>query len=111
MNHLDAELFKSKLLKMRSELEELDAISKPSAETVILDQSSVGRLSRIDALQGQQMALEAGRRRKQQILQIKAALVRIENGDFGYCASCGQEIAAGRLTINPAASRCVKCSE
>ena len=111
MNHLDIESFKSKLLGMQSELEELSSISEQSTATVILDQSSVGRLSRMDALQGQQMALEAERRRKQQVVQIRAALTRIDKGDFGYCISCGEEIALARLTINPVATRCINCSE
>jgi len=96
---------------MQSALMDLDSIAKDSTATVMLDQSSVGRLSRMDALQGQQMALEAERRRKQELLQIKAALVRLENDEFGYCATCGEEIAAGRLAINPIALHCVKCSD
>jgi len=111
MTHVDVEIFKGRLLEMQAELVELDSISKSSTETVVLDQSSVGRLSRMDALQGQQMALEAERRRKQELLQIKAALLRIENDEFGYCASCGEEIAIGRLAINPIALRCVNCSD
>ncbi|MEQ8427502.1 MAG: TraR/DksA C4-type zinc finger protein [Gammaproteobacteria bacterium] len=111
VNNSDIEMLKSRLLDMQAELEELDSISRGSTDTVILDQSSVGRLSRMDAMQGQQMALETERRRKQTLLQIKAALARIDNGDFGYCASCEEEIAVGRLTINPVATRCVKCSE
>lgn len=111
MNKADLEKFKSSLLELQSELATLDSISKGSTATVILDQSSIGRLSRMDALQGQQMALESERRRKQQLLQIKAALVRIENDDFGYCTVCDEEIAIGRLNINPTVTRCVKCSE
>lgn len=111
MNKADLEKFKSRLLEMQSELEALDAMSKSSTATVVLDQSSIGRLSRMDALQGQQMALESERRRKQQLVQIKAALGRIENDDFGYCTSCDEEIAMGRLDINPTVTRCVKCSE
>lgn len=65
----------------------------------------------MDALQGQQMALEAERRRKQQLAQIKGALMRVESGDFGYCTACGEEIALGRLTVNPGVTRCVNCSE
>ena len=94
---------------MQSDLDELDLVAKASTETVVLDQSSVGRLSRMDALQGQQMALEAERRRKQEKLQIKAALARIQSGEFGHCATCGDEIAVGRLSVNPTAVRCVKC--
>lgn len=93
------------------ELEELEAMSKASTAVVVLDQSSVGRLSRMDAIQGQQMAIESERRRKEQILQIKAALKRIQENDFGYCLSCGEEIALGRLSINPAATHCVACAK
>ena len=103
--------FRTRLLEMQAELLELDSISKDSTATVVLDQSSVGRLSRMDALQGQQMALEAERRRKQELRQIKAALARTERDEFGYCASCGEEIAVGRLTINPTAVNCVDCSD
>ncbi len=111
MNLVDIDKFRSQLLAMKSEIEDIDSISKSSTATVTLDQSSVGRLSRMDALQGQQMALESERRRKQQLLQIQAALLRIENGEFGCCSHCGEEIAMGRLEINPALPRCVDCSE
>jgi DnaK suppressor protein len=56
------------------------------------------------------MALEHERRRKETLQQIKAALQRIENGCFAYCLKCDEEIAMGRLRINPIATRCVKCS-
>ena len=111
MNLLELDKFKSQLLALKSEIEDIELISKSSTATVTLDQSSVGRLSRMDALQGQQMALESERRRKQQLLQILAALRRIESGEFGCCSHCGEEIAIGRLKINPAATRCVDCSE
>ena len=103
--------FERKLQEMRAELDDLEATSKASTATVILDQASVGRLSRMDAMQGQQMALELERRRKEQLLQIKAALNRIEKGTFGYCSLCENEIAMGRLAINPTVTRCVDCSE
>ena len=111
MADLDKEKFKCRLQEMRSELEELTSISKDSTAPVTLDQSSVGRLSRMDAMQGQQMALEAERRRKQELMQIQAALARIEQDEFGYCVTCGEEISSGRLEINPMAIRCVSCSE
>lgn len=111
MADLNVEMFKSRLLEMRAELEELSLLSKDSTAAVILDQSSVGRLSRMDAMQGQQMALEADRRRKQDLRLIKAALDRIEKDEFGYCVSCGEDIGSGRLSINPMAIRCINCSE
>lgn len=111
MNKLEREVIKNKLLNMLSELEDVASISKSSTATVVLDQASVGRLSRMDALQGQQMAMETERRRQQELIQVKAALARIDSNDFGYCVSCEEEISAGRLGVNPTAIRCVKCSE
>lgn len=83
--------------------------SRPSA-TVELDQSRVGRLSRMDAMQGQAMSQEAQRRREQELRQITAALKRIETGDYGYCVDCDKSIAEARLEIDPATRRCVVCA-
>ncbi len=105
------ELSRVALQQLELELDSLEQDSKASTATVVLDQSSVGRLSRMDALQGQQMALETARRRKQQLLAVKAALQRIDRGDYGYCLKCGEEIASGRLAFNPAATCCVDCTE
>lgn len=111
MNKLEIGNFKKLLEKMRADLDALESAYKASSATVILDQSSVGRLSRMDAMQGQQMALETERRRKEKLLQIKSALNRVESGSFGYCLVCDNEIASGRLTIDPTVTRCVECSE
>ena len=96
---------------MRCELEGLEESLKQSSATVVLDQNSVGRLSRMDAMQGQQMAMEAERRRKNSLLQIQAAITRIENDDYGYCEVCDEAIVLGRLSIDPAVTRCVRCCE
>jgi len=102
---------RQKLLHLRSELRELEQTSRDTSATVELDQSRVGRLSRMDALQGQQMALEAGRRRKDQLLKIEGALRRIDSGEYGYCFVCGEEIDVRRLSVDPTSTRCMKCVE
>lgn len=101
--------FKQKLLRMKAELQQVEKSSRESGETVVLDQSRLGRLSRMDAMQSQQMALETARRRKQQILKIDGALNRIATGDFGYCFICGDEIDLRRLSTDPVNTRCMKC--
>jgi len=103
--------FRQQLLQMRSDLEQIERESKENTETVELDQCKVGRLSRMDALQGQQMALESERRRKLQLQKIKSALIRIENNDFGYCFVCGDEITVERLIADPTNTRCINCAE
>jgi DnaK suppressor protein len=64
----------------------------------------------MDALQDQAMALETDRRRGLEIERIEAALKRIEDGDYGYCLSCGENIPAKRLEFNPATPVCVDCA-
>ena len=92
---------------------ELIAVADSAAEgrrPVELDQSRVGRLSRMDALQGQAMALETERRRANELRRIEAALQRVEDGEYGYCLSCGEEIGTKRLELDPATPTCVDCA-
>lgn len=111
MNESDIERFKQKLILQRTEIQDLETTLKESSQTVILDQSKVGRLSRMDAMQGQQMALEASRRRQLQLSNITRALHRIEIGEYGYCVQCGEEIDSRRLDFDPANSHCIECAE
>ncbi len=100
-----------KLLRTRlAELDREDSANADSRDTVELQQDSVGRLSRMDALQQQAMAQATERRRQAERLRIIAALERIEQGEWGYCLSCGEEIAEQRLQHDPAVPRCVKCA-
>lgn len=104
------EKYKKILEAKRAELVELSTMSSGSRDTVTLDQQSVGRLSRMDAMQGQAMAQEAERRRLLDIQRVDAALKRIASGDFGYCVQCDEPIAEKRLEIDPAASVCINCA-
>ena len=79
-------------------------------QTIELDQTRVGRLSRAEAMQDHQMALEMARRRRAMLEAIDDALRRIgEDPDFGYCDDCGEPIAAKRLTLDPTQRLCVSC--
>jgi len=77
---------------------------------VELDQQSVGRVSRMDALQVQAMAQAVEARRQGRVHRIEEALQRIAHGDYGYCTQCGEEIPAKRLAIDPTNERCVHCA-
>lgn len=98
------------LRKRLAELEREDGANADSRDTVELQQDSVGRLSRMDALQQQAMAQAQERRRESERKRILAALDRIEEGDWGYCLTCGEEIAAKRLAHDPSVPRCVNCA-
>ena len=94
----------------RAKLNEISMISVGSREPVELDQTTQGRLSRMDALQVQEMALEQERRRGLELRRIGAALNRIDTGNYGYCASCGGKIETKRLRHDPSAPLCVTCA-
>ena len=102
--------FRSRLRERQRVLQELQATGQAAADVVELDQTSVGRLSRMDALQGQAMSQERQRRRQLELQQITAALRRIDAGDYGYCVSCGEEIALRRLEHDPAVPLCIACA-
>ena len=109
MNEAEIEQLRQDLLRLRSELQELEEATRDADEPVELDQARVGRLSRMDAMQAQQMALEAARRRQQQRLKIEGALRRIESGEYGYCFVCGEAIDVRRLSFDPTNTRCMEC--
>ena len=95
------------LLAKRQELTDLLDVSADDAAPVELDQTQQGRLSRMDALQQQAMAAETQRRRHRQVLLLDAALQRLDDGEYGYCVSCGEEIGANRLALDPATPFCI----
>jgi DnaK suppressor protein len=94
-------------------LESLRAASETTADNrrpVELDQTSVGRLSRMDAMQVQAMALATERRRHEEARRVEAAIRRIDEGEYGYCISCGDEIPAKRLAVDPIIPTCIRCA-
>lgn len=91
-------------------LEEDNALGREGQGVVTLDQQSVGRLSRMDALQNQAMAKATQVRRDALGRRLRAALQRIDEGEFGYCEDCGDEIAIRRLELDPGVTRCISCA-
>ncbi len=108
---LDLAYFRQLLLAKRAALLELADTGADAADTVTLDQSRVGRLSRMDAMQAQAMSQATNRRRALALQQISAALTRIDNGEYGECLQCGEMIPVQRLEFDPAAVYCVPCAE
>ncbi len=109
----DIALARKRLTDRKAELNDLRTISEESRAAVTLDQQSVGRLSRMDALQMQAMAQAQERQRAAELQRIETALARLksEPDEYGYCDECGEEIPDKRLEIDPAATRCVTCAE
>ncbi len=110
MNDTDIAFFRDLLIKRRAALQSESGASAEKRKPVELDQQSVGRLSRQNALQQQAMQNAQEARRHAELKKVDMALGRIEEDEFGYCAACGEEIARARLEIDPTIARCVACA-
>ena len=100
--------------RLEAELADLLASSRTSSDErapVALDQQSVGRLARMDAMQVQAMALAAERRRQARIVNLRQALSRLASDEYGFCERCGEAIPARRLEVDPTVRFCVACVE
>lgn len=110
MNESDRAELKSRILDRLKEIAAENALGEDGQAVVALDQQSVGRLSRMDALQAQAMAKAQQGLRDGEATRLKAALARMDEDEYGYCEDCGEEIAAARLRLNPAAPKCISCA-
>lgn len=107
--NLDFGAFRRRLEADLARLDEALSQASDSTSTVTLDQSSVGWLSRMDAMQQQAMAQAMEQRLLVQKRKLKAALDRIESGTFGLCCQCESDLEPERLGSDPAAVFCEVC--
>lgn len=107
---VDLKKMKARLTQLREEIETESKLAEEARKTVELDQQSVGRLSRMDAMQGQAMAEAQERKRRSDLVRIELAQRRMSDGEYGFCTECGDEIAPKRLEIDPFAERCISCA-
>ena len=103
--------FRELILERLAALSGAESDKLDNARPVELDQTRVGRLSRQDALQSQALSVASLERNRAETGRLRAALVRIDSGDYGWCEECGEAIPRARLKIDPAAEHCVSCAE
>lgn len=113
---MSEELTKAQIAELHADLIalriSLTAVSKTTDElaaTVELDQSAVGRLSRIDAIQQQKMAQAQQHRNRLRLQQIAVALGTFAEDEYGWCRKCGESIDFRRLKARPESPACVPC--
>ena len=106
------------LVELRAELERqihrLERsmrITDEAAAPVTLDQTAVGRLSRMDALQNQGLTKNLQERERARFALLREALERMEDGTFGACTLCGAAIPFGRLFVVPETPACASCGD
>lgn len=112
MNHLS----KDQLTELRAELERQLGrlkrsmrVSDEALRPVELDQTAVGRLSRMDSLQNQSMTRNLHQREQVKLAHIHQALDRLDGGSYGLCVECGAEVPFERLFVFPEAPTCQAC--
>ena len=110
LNATDEKAARATLLGMRAEVRDMLENAGENTAPVKLDQTQQGRLSRMDAMQQPAMADETQRRRHVCLAQIDAALARLDDGEYGYCVTCGDEIEKKRIELDPAIPTCVGCA-
>jgi DnaK suppressor protein len=106
----DLDAARRRLDEKKAELEAMSVMTEEARAPVALDQQSVGRLSRMDAMQQQKMAEAQERARKRDLVRVEMAERRLAIGEYGWCADCGEAIPDKRLAIDPMAERCVRCA-
>lgn len=106
----DLDAARRRLDEKKAELEAMSVMTEEARAPVALDQQSVGRLSRMDAMQQQKMAEAQERARKRDLVRVEMAERRLAIGEYGWCADCGEAIPDKRLAIDPMAERCVHCA-
>ena len=103
--------------KQISELEQQLDLCKNATQTVELDQTLAGRVSRVDAIQQQKMAQSSFVRDKKRLLKLNNVLQILSeeqqnNGqEYGRCEECDQEIAIARLMVKPESTNCIACQQ
>ncbi len=102
--HADLQLLQREL---QGRLERIGSESQP----VQLDQQMVGRLSRMDAMQQQQMAQASQSHMRAHLSRVQLALKTMDEGEFGYCRSCDEPIPFPRLKVRPDSPLCVACQQ
>ncbi|MFK8014552.1 MAG: TraR/DksA family transcriptional regulator [Gammaproteobacteria bacterium] len=110
MNASERDAFRARLIALRDDIEQVAATGDDAAAIVTLDQTAVGRLSRMDAMQAQAMSLNAKQRRERTLNGIERALQRLRDDAFGDCMDCDEPIALARLRFDPTATLCIDCA-
>lgn len=98
-------------MALREELRQALDMASSSSEVVTLDQSRVGRLSRMDAMQQQQMSQASRTAYRGRLQAVEQALALLSSGEYGWCEQCGEPVDLRRLEVKPESTLCLGCQQ
>ena len=93
------------IIKLEHEISRLEELTQP-----ISPENSIGRVSRMDAINNKSVSEAALRNAKRKLGKLRLALTKVDLPGFGTCTNCRNAIAPGRLMFMPESSRCVRCA-
>lgn len=94
------------ILQSKDDIEDIEKNTQP-----ISPENSIGRVSRMDAIQNKSVMEAALRNKKAKLSKLKVALANIDKDDFGTCSMCANPIQQGRLIFMPESTRCIRCAD
>lgn len=99
------EMIAKRIVKVEKKVANYEEMTKP-----IKPENSIGRLSRLDAINNKSVVEAALRRAKENLNALKAAVENIDDEKFGLCKGCGNDIPMGRIVLKPENPYCVSCA-
>ena len=90
----------------QKKIKEYSLLCKP-----IAPENSIGRISRMDAINNKSVVEAALRVAQEKLQQLKTMQNKIKNIDFGFCQKCKNTIPFERLMIQPYSRFCVMCAQ
>ena len=89
---------------------ELDVIETQKMTQPVAPENSIGRISRMDAINNKSVMEASLRNKISKLNKLKVALIKIDEEGFGYCSECKNVIQEGRLMYMPESTKCVRCA-
>ena len=94
------------ILQSKDDIEDIERNTQP-----ISPENSIGRVSRMDAINNKSVMEAALRNKKAKLSKLKIALSNIDKENFGICSMCKNPIQQGRLIFMPESTRCIRCAD
>ena len=99
------ETIQAKLVETQLKISALEEVTQP-----ISPENSIGRVSRMDAINNKSVAEAALRIARKQYTSLEIALTKIDSAEFGICMYCKKGIQPKRLMFMPESTKCVRCA-
>ena len=92
--------------KMKEDIASLEKMTQP-----VKPENSLGRISRMDAINNKSVMEVSLRNKRDKLTKLKVSLSNIDNENFGQCKMCKNLIQPKRLIYMPESNRCVRCAD